>query len=659
MAEQFRHLFTPIKIGPVTVRNRIVVAPHGTLTGEGGLPSERGAYYYAERAKGGVGLVTIEGVQAAPKIPFIGYPDAVIRAYDERSIPGFRLIASMVHEHGAKVFCEIMDMGIWGGSGPSTMPDLRSRITASEMTVEEIQQLVDYYGLSTRYLREAGVDGVELHASHGVGLAQFISPLYNHRTDRYGGSLEKRMTCLVEVVDCVRQVLGTELALGVRLDVDEMYPNGNTLEDGKRIAQFLEATGKVDYLSIDTAVEPHQSHVMTASMYAPHGHMVFASAAVKEAVERIPVGIAGRIVDPLHAEKILADGHADLIIMARALLADPELPNKARAGRLADIRTCLGDNENCAGRVWAGVRVACTVNPSAAEEKELGIGTLQPATTRKKVLVAGGGPAGMEAARVAALRGHKVVLYEKEETLGGQINLAALLPGRSEIGGIVRWLQGQLTQLGVETHLGHEMTAPKVLALRPDAVVVATGGAYYRNGLSAQTFAPVAGWDQDNVATPEEVLSGGKPAGQRVVILDQTGFLVGMGLGEWLADQGKTVEILTSEPFVGSVLPPTLQLPWVYARVMAKVSLTPHTTITQIAGHTVATVNVHSLQQRTIEDVDTVVLVTAKGPNDMLWRDLKGQVAELHLVGDANRAVFGARGIADAIRAGHLAGREI
>lgn len=655
MTDQFRYLFSPIRIGPVTIRNRIVSAPHTTLFAAGGLPTERLAYYYAERARGGAGLIEIEPCLAAPTTRRF----SLIRAYDERSIPGLRTIARMVHEHGATVFCELVNVGVWGGLAPSMMPDLWTRTTARAATVKEIEGWVAFYGRSARHLREAGIDGVEIHASHGAGAQQFNSPLYNKRTDRYGGSLEARLTFLLEVIDTIRTEVGREMAVGVRLDVDELLPGGITLEQGQEIARILEGTGQVDYLSADAVLEPHQGHLLTAPMYAPLGFMVHAAAAVREVVERIPVMAAGRIVDPVHAEQILADGHADLVIMTRAQIADPELCTKAREGRLDDIRPCLGDNENCIGRQQVGLPVACTVNPTVGREQMLGAGTLQAAPTRKNVLVVGGGPAGLEAARVAVLRGHRVLLYEREDALGGQVNLAARLPGRDEIGGIVRWLKRQVSQWSIECHLGEEVSVETVRRLQPDVVVVATGASYLRDGLSAQTLAPIPGWDRENVATPEEILLGRKMAGRRVVIADETGYLVGPGLAEWLVERGSSVEILTSDPFVGSYLVPNMQLPWVYARIAGKVTLTPRTRIDAIADRMVATSDVHTFEQRNIEDVDTVILVTGKAPNDTLYRALEGLVPELYLIGDADCAVNTVFGIGEAIRAGHRVGREL
>ena len=652
MTEQFKYLFSPIKLGPVTVKNRIVSTPHGTGYPHNYLPSEQFIAYHAERARGGCGLVELEGSLVAPERDSFLHWDKTLKVYDEACVPGFRKLVDACHQHGAKVILELFNTGAGGGHSPSTMPDLFNRWTARTMTVDEIKALIEGYGISAELARKAGFDGVELHASHGFGIHGFITPLFNRRTDKYGGSLEKRVTFMLEVVDRVRKATGNSMALGVRLDPDDLIPGGNTLEDGKRMAVILEKTGKVDYLSIDTALEPHQGHLMTAPMYAPAGHMVPAAAAVKEVLEKIPVITAGRIVDPVYAEKILADGHADLIGMTRAQIADPELANKAKAGRLDDIRPCLGDNENCMARVSRG-GVKCTCNPRAGRESLLGPDAIQPAKTRKKVLVIGGGPAGMEAARVAALRGHKVTLYEKTQRLGGQVNLAAMLPGRDEIAGIARWLEGQVTKLGVEVKRGEEITADKVKNLKPDAVIVASGAAFYRDGLSGQSFNIIPGWDSEIVATPEDILSGKKTAGNKVVIVDQTAYIIGLGLGELLANQGKSVQVLTSDPYVGMQLSFTLQHPWVYPRIMSKITMTPHTLVTGISGRTVNYLTLHSYQPNKIEGVDTVILATAKKPNDDLYHALQGSGLEVHVVGDANCPTNGIWGIGEAIRGGH------
>ncbi|MBU1053176.1 MAG: FAD-dependent oxidoreductase [Proteobacteria bacterium] len=658
MAEEiFKYLFTPISLGPVVIPNRIVSTPVSTnfATTEG-LPSERHIYFHAEKAKGGVGLIEIEAPLVMPEPYLHGFRP--ILGYDKQCIPGLARIADAIHVHGSKVFCELVNIGVWGsGKGPSAVPGLGNNITAAELTIEEITGWVECYGNCVRNINQTGIDGVEIHACHGLAANQFLSPLWNHRTDRYGGSLENRFLFLRELIECVRAEMNNGMALGVRLNADEMFPGGNTIEDMKRIAQMIEETRQVDYLSIDIGIEPHQLHIAVAPLYAPVGYMLYGATAIKEALNDLPVIAVGRITDPLYAEKVLANGQADLVGMTRATIADPELPNKAREGRFEDIRPCLGDNENCVGRLFVGAPLQCTVNPTLGEEMALGVGTLKAAKMQKRVLIVGGGVAGMEAARVAAMQGHAVSVYEKENTLGGQVNLAAKLPGRNEIEGIGRWLRGQVSKLGVDIKLGHEITADEILAAKPDAVVLATGASYYRNGFSPGTFAPIAGWEQENVTTPEEILSGRKEAGSKIVIQDETRYIVGPGLAEWLADQGKQVEILTSFFYVGADLLITNHLPWVYSRILPKVTLTPQTLIREISGNSLKVINVFTHQERVIEGIDTVVLITGKERNDSLYKALRGKVSELYIVGDSAFPHGSLSGIGDAIRDGHRVGR--
>lgn len=655
--EIFKYLFTPIALGPVTIPNRIVSTPVTTnfATPEG-LPSEKHIYHIAEKAKGGAGLIEMEAPLIMPEPYLHGFHP--ILGYKEGTFPVLGKIADAVHAYGSKLFCELVNIGVWGsGKGPSAIPGLGNNITAAELTEEEILEWVNAYGNTARNIKQTGIDGVEIHTCHGLAAHQFLSPLWNHRTDRYGGSLENRFTFLRELIERVRMEIGSDMALGIRIDADEMFPGGNTMEDIKHIAQMIEKTGQVDYLSVDVGIEPHQLHVATAPLYAPVGYMLYGAMSVKEALDSLPVIAAGRINDPLYAEKVLANGQADLVGMTRAIIADPELPNKARKGLFEEIRPCLGDNENCVGKIFTGAPLQCTVNPTIGEEKDLGAETLKAAKVKKRVFIVGGGVAGMETARIAALRGHAVSLYEKEDILGGQVNLAAMLPGRSEVEGISRWLKGQLSKLKVDIHLGRKIEAEEILQAKPDAVVVATGASYYRNGFSAGTFAPVSGWEHDHVTTPEEILGGRIEAGKNVLIQDDTRYVVGPGLAEWLADQGRRVEILTSFFFVGADLLMTNSLPWVYSRIMSKVTLTPYTMIREISGTSVKVINVFSYQERLIEDVDTVVLITGKQRNDSLYKALYGKIDELHQIGDCAFPHASLSGIGDAIRNGHQVGR--
>lgn len=657
MSKEFRYLFSPLQIGPIRVRNRLFSTGHGEGMVLDSLPRETLAFYHAEKAKGGIGL-TIMGqsnVYPEPKLKLQERFSRLVSAYDPRVVPGWRQIADMVHEHGGKIFAQMGLFGAWfGGISASAIPNpAGGRQTTRALTQEAIREIIDYYGKCAAHAREAGLDGVEVH-DHGGLVTQFLSPLWNKRSDEYGGSVRNRMRFLLEALSITRERAGAGLAVGYRLNADELLPGGLTLEDNQEIASLLVETGLVDFLDIDLATEPQTIHVMIAPLYVQPGYQVYAAAAIKEAIRsKVPVFVVGRIVDPIMAEDILANGQADLVGMTRAHICDPEIANKAREGRLDDIRPCLGDIEGCAGAKAVRTDVGCTYNPAVGREKEWGIGTLRPATTSKRVVVVGGGPAGMEVARTAALRGHKVVLYEKTERLGGQINLGAMLPGREEMLNAVRWYDTQLKKAGVEVVLGIEATKEMVVGARADAVVIATGATFRRDGFSAASYAPVPGWDQQHVVGVEDALLGRVTIGDRVVIYDDFGTIEAAGLAERLADQGKQVQILTKSPVVGMDLAAIMHFPYVYQRLFEKgVKLVPNTLVTAVGAREVVVRHVYSGESSEIE-ADTVVFVTAKLQDDALYHALEGAAKELYCIGDCSTPF----NIQEAVVDGHRVGR--
>ncbi len=647
MAQEFKYAFTPLKLGPITVKNRIFCQAHTTrFTKEKALPDDRYVDYIRERARGGFGMIICGMNMVMPNA--MQFPTCQ-SAWDPEVVPMFRKLADAVHEHGAKIFCQLGSLGqamkdgglqsklpIWGPSPVRhTLPNTEM---PKEMELEEIEEMIEYFGRSAENCREAGFDGIELHGAHGYLMNQFLSPYYNRRTDEYGGSPENRLRFLLRVIDRVKEVTGNEMALGVRLSGDDMVPGGLTINDTKLIAQRLEETGKVDYLSISIA----PLFLYFASMYIPAGHLVPYAAEVKEVV-KIPVFTAGRINDPIQAEKILDEGKADLICMGRALIVDPELPNKARQGKLDDIRPCTGCCQNCFGKMSVGLPVDCAQNPAVGKEKDWGADTLRPADRKKKVLVVGGGPGGLEAARVAALRGHEVVLYEREREMGGQINLAAKLPGRDEMDGFVRWRQAQIKKLGVNVVLEKEVTPEVVEQVRPDAVVLATGST------------PLRVWEQENVVTVDQILRGEVEVGEKVVIQDEMFDIKAPGLALLLAGQGKQVEILTSPFVLGMNINIVTLIPVLTGLAQAGIKVTLSTMIKEISGETVTVFNVFTQQERKIEGVDTVVPIMGRAANDKLYKQLKGKVKELYRIGDC----VAQRPVDRAIYDGHAIGREL
>ncbi|HEX9909353.1 MAG TPA: NAD(P)/FAD-dependent oxidoreductase, partial [Desulfatiglandales bacterium] len=416
---EFRYLFSPLKIGAVVVPNRIHFAAHMTNFGEDQKISERHIYYYRERAKGGCGLITTEELTVHPTDHAY---DKLVDAFEPEVIPGFRALTKTIHEFETKIFAQLNHNGMQGDGkisrlpvwGPSPGKDPIFRETAKAMEIEEIQECIAYFAKSSIHAAEGGFDGIELQLGHSSLIRQFLSPATNFREDAYGGSIENRMRFCLEVMDAVRKAVGRDFTVGVRLNADEMHPQGGlTLEDAKNIAVRLEETGQIDFMDLSLGTF-HNLFLVEGSMHTPLAYTVPLSAGIRSVVH-LPVYCTNRINDPHLAEKILENGHADMVGMVRALICDPELPNKAREDRTDDIRQCIACNQGCIGRMGLGFRLGCVQNPAVGEEKTLGMDTFLPSPNPKKVVVVGGGPAGLEAARMAALRKHKVVLFEKNK----------------------------------------------------------------------------------------------------------------------------------------------------------------------------------------------------------------------------------------------------
>jgi mycofactocin system FadH/OYE family oxidoreductase 2 len=660
----YPHLFSPLTIGSVTVRNRIMQTAHVKLFSHDAVDSQRNVDYQVERAKGGAGLL-ITGNRVVHPTSTTGFP-RVSWAYMRDALEADRRLTDAVHEHGGVIFAQLNHFGVNASSdsaddyrvlwGPSDVKSPAYGETPKVMEHEDIDEVVDWWARSAELTREGGFDGTEVHISHSYLLHQFLSPLYNKRTDEYGGSFENRLRFSREVFSEVRRRVGDDWVVGIRISLSDFIPGGLTVEDAVRVAQVFEREEQLDYVNV-TAAGYHNIFMAIQPSDEPDGYLVDLAAQVKAAVGA-PVFTVGGIKDPALAEEILATGKADMVAMTRAQIADPEFANKVREGREDELVHCIRGNQGCIGRVFKGLPIACTVNPAAGRERRFGSGSLVPADSPGRWVVAGGGPAGMKAAATLAQRGHSVTLFERGEQLGGQVNLILKTPGRAEFGWVTRDLEVQLRKAGVDVRPGTEASADSVRALEPNGVVVATGAVASRTGFSSVN--PLAetlpGVEQEHVLTAWDVLLETRPVGKRVVVLDDDGSRSVAGVAEVLLDRGSEVELVSRWNALLPFTLTTLDMATLYGRLFSKgLTYRLNSWASAIEGDRVTIFNLYTGAPETLEGVDTVVLATGPKANEELYLALKGTVENLHRIGDC----VAPRKLDHAIYEGNLAGREL
>lgn len=653
----FQYLFSPIKLGRVELKNRISFQPHLTNFAERSLPSERHMHYWGERAKGGVGLIITEEMSVHPTDRAY---EKLIDVFHPEVIPGFRKITDHVHQFGTAMFAQLNHNGQQcDGSlsrlpvfGPSPVPDPLFREIPKEMEPEDIEEVARYFAKSAVHAREGGFDGIELQFGHSSLARQFLSPLSNQRRDGFGGSVENRMRAPLMFIAAVRKAVGNDFTVGIRMCADEMIPwGGLNLADVQDLAVRFEASGLIDFMDLSIGTF-YNLYLVEGSMHTPLGYTVPLAAGIRSKI-KLPVFCTGRINDPMMAEKVLANGQADVIGMCRALIADPFLPKKAREARLGEIRYCIACNQNCIGRIGMNKTLSCVQNPAVGLEKQWGEGTSKPAPVKKKVMVIGAGPGGMWAAKMAGRRGHDVHLYDKNEQMGGQVLIAMKGAGREEFGVLIRNEKDQVDRAGVKVHLGVEVTREMVLAERPDVVVCATGSVPARNP-------PIAGGNGPAVYTVWQVLQGKAELGQKVCLIDTDGHHRATSTAELIASEAKSVHIVCSSLFVGAELGPLQDLYLTRQRLLTKgCTFTPDTVVIEISGEAGAkrlkSVNVYSNAMMELGPYDSVVLAINQEVEDGLYRALKNEVKELYRIGDC----VSPRKVDMAIWEGHKVGREI
>ncbi len=662
-------LFSPLDIGPVRIANRVVFGAHFTMftepagqTGEPGYYGARLGRYLARRARGGAGLVIAGQAQVHPTTAYQMSNNAA--AWKDAAVPHFERLTRQVHAEGAAVFLQLahnggVNRGDWSKL-PVWAPSHVANYNEAPKPLEtgEIRELVEHFATSARNAVAGGFDGVEIHAAHGYLIHEFLSPKSNLRTDAYGGDLTGRMRFAVEVLEAVREAVGTAKAVGVRLVGDEERGKaGIGPEEAAEIAARFEELGLVDFVDVSVGLS---GIGMVRPLYAPHLFGVPATARVRAALSDTPVFAVHRILTPAEAEGILSAGKADAVTLVRALIADPDWAAKAKAGHNEEIRLCTGSNQGCYGNLLQGLPVTCVQNPSVGRERELG--ELEPASTKKRVVVVGAGPAGLEAAWVAAARGHEVILLEQSDKTGGKVRLAERLPGRGELSDFADWRTAECERRGVDMRLSTRAGADAVLAMSPDAVVVATGARATVEGRAKWHQMPVPGSERAFVIDHERALLAALATesddpfelGHRIVILDVVGHIEGLGLGELLAAQGREVTLVM--PLASPMLLDAETMANALPRaVSAGVAWRPTSALAAIGEHEATVVDLLSGRPEIISGVDTVVVRTHGLPADDLYFGLRERVPEVVRVGDAVAARFVDRAIFD----GHMAGREI
>lgn len=637
----YENLFEPIKVGPIEIKNRIVRSAHGTLLG-----GEQLIAYHEARAAGGVGMSTLEATGVHASAPS-GLP-----LYSDACIPFYKQISERMKRYDMKLLQQIYHPGAatrpkkaatqWSASA---IPNPMIGGIPHEMTHAQIAEVVQAFADAARRCREGGLDGVDVHASSGYLIEQFLSPANNVRADEYGGSLENRMRFLMEILHAIRAEVGDDYCVGIRLPNEEYIPGGLTPQDNAEIARIVEPL--VDYVSLHMG-SYWRFHKLLSTMDDPLGHEVAASEVITRQVTK-PTIVVGRIMTLDHASHIVASGAADMVSMVRALIADPELVDKARRGEEHLVRPCIGSSIGCVGQLMATGKLSCVVNVAAAAETTVPFEPAGRSDRPRKVLVVGGGPAGLEAARAAALRGHTVELHEMTRHLGGQVAIAARGPHRSDIGAITEWLARECERLGVTIRLGSAVDPDVVDEVGADEVIVATGGTPRRDGFQLATpVTPVAGFDQPHVFTSWDVFGFGGRAEVTgpCVVFDDTGTFEAISVADALLATGAHVTMIGRHEAIGATLPyPPATVEAARERLMSGDFDFVGGHYLQAIGADEVVIGVPFTERRRTVPARTVVLVTYNHPNRELASFLEAAGRPVHLVGD----VTGTSGIMPAI----------
>lgn len=631
----FKHLFSEVKIGNTTIKNRILTTAHQTNHVKDGIPTEDLDAYHVERAKGGLGLAILE---AAAVHPSGLLTTKTIKAYDDRIVSSYQRLMEKIRPYGTKVFVQLFHGGREVVSSdyrnaalaPSAVPSLRFNTMPRPMSIEEIEEVIEGFAISAKNAKEGGLDGVEICCSHGYLPSQFWSKHTNLRTDQYGGSFENRMRFTLEIIEKVWEAVGEDFTVGIRISSDEMTMDGTTIKDAIQIVEYLSEKVRLDFIDVtagDSSTFGGSTHIAPPS---PMKHAYLAADAFRiRMAGAIPVFIGNRIVDPVEAEKLISSGKADMVVMTRATIVDPGMPNKAKNGNLHQIDACIGCLQACIGHYHKGLQIGCIQNPEAGRER-LTNALFNKETKNKQVLVIGAGPGGLEAAITADKKGHTVTLVEKSDRIGGMLNVMRKAPMRQEMAeSMLDNYSRQLELSNVKLELNKEITKENIYEINPDVIICALGSSVYKPHYK--------GMDDERIIYIDDLFNNQHSfeKSEKTVVFDFGGDWSGIEGAIYLAEKGCDVTLITARLYAGENVHQYLRNEYLKKLYELNITVKPQHDFGGIEDQLILVRNLFS-NNVTKESYSKLVLAVGRVPNRNLYEELKPLGFEIHQIGDCS-----------------------